>query len=77
MMSIYKSLGLARVFQCRLAQSARAADYTDCICAERVTPPPYKCLGYDSKLSDDEAPVMLKLWGMRSTPSLPSLTGPI
>ena len=29
---------------------------------------PNKCLGYDSKLSDGEAPIMLELWGMRSTP---------
>ena len=26
--------------------------------------------------SETEAPVILKLWGMRSTPSLPSLPGP-
>ena len=32
--------------------------------------------GYDTKRSDCEAPVMLELWGMRSTPSLPSLLGP-
>ena len=28
---------------------------------------------YDSKQSDGEVPVMLRLWGMRSTPSLPLL----
>ena len=27
--------------------------------------------GYDTKQSDGEAPVMLELWGMWSTPSLP------
>ena len=27
--------------------------------------------------SDGEVPVMLELWGMRSTPSLPSLPGPL
>ena len=27
--------------------------------------------GYDRKQSDDEIPVMLELWGMQSTPSLP------
>ena len=32
--------------------------------------------GYDKKQSDGEVPVMLKLWGMQSTPSLSSLTGP-
>ena len=30
---------------------------------------------YDAKQSDGEAPVMLELWGMQSTPSLTSLTG--
>ena len=29
---------------------------------------------YDTKQSDGEVPVMLDLWGMQSTPSLPSLT---
>ena len=28
---------------------------------------------YDTKQYDGEAPVMLELWGMQSTPSLPSL----
>ena len=32
---------------------------------------------YDTKQSDDEAPVMLELWGMWSTPSLPLLPGPL
>ena len=31
--------------------------------------------GYDIKQSDGEVPVMLELWGMQSTPSLPSLLG--
>ncbi len=30
-------------------------------------------LNYDMKYSDGEAPVILELWRMRSTPSLPSL----
>ena len=42
-----------------------------------VRPPPYKCLGYDTKQSDGEAPVMLELWGIWSTPSFPSLPGPL
>ena len=33
--------------------------------------------GYDSKQSDDEVLLMLDLWGMQSTPSLPSLPGPL
>ena len=34
-----------------------------------------ECPGYDTKQSDDKAPVVLELGGMRSTPSLPSLPG--
>ena len=33
-----------------------------------------ECPGYDTK-SDGEVPVMLKLWGMQSTPSLPLFPG--
>ena len=29
------------------------------------------------KKSDGEAPIMLELWGIRSSPSLPSLPGPL
>ena len=36
-----------------------------------------ECPVYDTKQSDGEAPVMLELWGMHSTPSLPSLSGPL
>ena len=36
-----------------------------------------ECPGYDIKQSDDEAPVMLELWEMWSTPSLPLLAGPL
>ena len=32
---------------------------------------------YDTKQSDSKVPVILELWGMRSTPSLPSLPGPL
>ena len=40
------------------------------------TPPNInECLEYDAKQSDGEIPVMLDLWGIRSTPSLPSLPG--
>ena len=35
------------------------------------------CPGYDTKQSDGEALVMLDIWGMRSIPSLPSLTDPL
>ena len=33
--------------------------------------------GYNTKQADGEAPVILELWGMRSTPLLPSLPGPL
>ena len=32
---------------------------------------------YDTKQSDGQAPLMLELWGMRSTSLLPSLPGPL
>ena len=36
-----------------------------------------ECPGYDTKQSDVDAPVMLEFWRMWSTPSYPSLPGPI
>ena len=38
---------------------------------------PNECPVYDSKQSDGEVPVMLGLWRIRSTPSLPLLPGPL
>ena len=52
-----------------LAQSAGAIEYTDCT--------PNECPGYNTKQSDGEISVMLGLWGIRSTPSLPLLPGPL
>ena len=46
------------------AQSAGAVEYTDCIS------------GYDIRQSDGEAPVVLEVWWMQSTPLLPSLPDP-
>ena len=45
------------------------------LCKEVRTPPQPVSL-YDTKQSDGEAPVMLELWGVQSTPSLLSLPGP-
>ena len=43
-----------------------------------VRPPPTNgCPVYDTKQSDGEVPAMLELWGMRSTPLLPLLPGPL
>ena len=39
--------------------------------------PPNECPGYDTKQFDAEVPVMLELWGMRSTPSLWSPPDPL
>ena len=36
---------------------------------------PQRMSGYDTKQSDGEVSVMLDVWGIRSTPSLPSLPG--
>ena len=44
----------------------------------RKTPTTHnECPVYDIKLSDGEAPVLLELWEMQSTCSLPSLPGPL
>ena len=45
----------------------------DLIPLQRGKTPQNECPGYDTKQSDGEVPVMLGLWGIRSTPSLPSL----
>ena len=42
-----------------------------------VRPRPHDCPGYDTKQSHGEAPVILEVWGMHSTPLLPSLPGPL
>ena len=59
-----------------MAQSCGALESTDSFSAKGQDSPS-ECLAYDTKQSDGEAPVMLELWGMRSTTSLPSLPGPL
>ena len=44
---------------------------------QRGKPPTKECPDYDTKQSDGEVPVMLEVWGMWSTPSLPLLPGPL
>ena len=39
--------------------------------------PPNECPGYDTKQFDVEVPVMLELWGMWRTLSLPLVLGPL
>ena len=54
--------------------SAGAVEYVDCISAnDYVTPSLYP--EYNTKQSDDEAPV-LALWGMERTPTLLLIPGP-
>ena len=59
-----------------IAQSAGAEEYTDCTFVEGQDPP-NECPGYETKQSDGEVPVILELWRMQRTPSLPSLPGPL
>ena len=51
-----------------------AVEYTD---YRGVRPPTNECSIYDTKKSDGEIPVMLELWEIQSTPSSPSLPGPL
>ena len=59
-----------------LGQLAGAAEYTNCISAEWEDFP-NECPRYDIKQSDGEASVMIELWGVQSTPSLPLLPCPL
>ena len=55
-----------------MVHSAGAVEYTDCTSAESKTPP-IEYPDYDIKKSGGKVPGMPELWGMQSTPSLPSL----
>ena len=46
------------------------------LCGE-VWPSHNECSGYETRQCDGEAPLILELWGMWSTPLLPSLPGPL
>ena len=48
-----------------IVQLAGTVEYTDNINAEGKDLP-NECLGYDSKQSDGEVPVMLEFWGLHS-----------
>ena len=61
------------VFILFLAQSVGVCNTLTASLQSGKMPPTHKCPGYDTKQSDGEAPVMLELWGMQSTHSLPSL----
>ena len=52
---------------------SKAVEYTDSIPAKRYIPTPNECPRNDIKQSEGEAPVILELWGMRSTLLFPLL----
>ena len=54
-----------------------AVKYTDCASAKGQDPTPNSCPVHGTKQSDGEVPVMVELWGMRCTSSLPLLPGPL
>ena len=57
-----------------IAQSTGTIEYPDCF--SNPNPNTNQCLGYDTKQSDGNVQVLLELWGMQNTPSLPSLPDP-
>ena len=59
-----------------IAQSAGTVEYNDCFPQRGKNSPPNEYLEYGTKQPDGEAPVILKLWRMWSTPSLISLQYP-
>ena len=58
-----------------LVQLSGAEEYTDCF-SEKGVNPTNEGPGYDTKHSDDGAPVMQELWEMRSTSLFPLLPCP-
>ena len=67
-----------RATSCRLTSSNWGCRiHRQLLCRGVRLPPPNECPGYDAKQSDGKVPVMLELWGIRSTPLLPSLPGPL
>ena len=61
-------------FQALFVQSAGTVEYTDGFSAEGLDTH-NECPVYDTKQYDGEVPVMLGLWEMPCTPSLPLLPG--
>ena len=74
MMYLCISLLISIYLSIYLAQAARAAEYTESISAERQDSANKDPVS-DAKQSDGEASVILELWGMQSTPSLPWFPG--
>ena len=68
-------LGMADLSSCVLPSQLGLYNATTAS-LQRGKTAPNKYPGYDTKQSDGKVPAVLELWGMRSTPSLPSLPGP-
>ena len=66
--------GLTTIITCPVGRGCRIYQLHLC---RREKHHPSKCPGHVTNSSDVETPVMLELWGMWSTPSLPLLTGPL
>ena len=62
----------------RIGQSAGAVENTNCISAEGHDLPHHQRVSwYDTKQSDGDVSVILELWGMLSTTSLPLFPSPL
>ena len=67
---------LRNVTLCNLAQSAGGVEYAEWFTEEGLDSFS-ECPEYDTNESDGMSSVMQELWGMKSTPSLPLLPGPL
>ena len=70
LMSVYSGSSTKKV-----TQLGGAVEYTDK--TKNVWRLSNECPDNDTKQWDGEVPVMQEIWGMRSTPSLTSLPGPL
>ena len=67
-------INLKQIINCPVSWGCRI--YQLLLCRE-IRPPPNECPGYDTMQSDGEVSVMLELWGMWRTLSLPLLPDPL
>ena len=74
---IFGKPGMSVLRPCTRIALKKALSHTLALGWALDNPPPNECPGNDTKQSDGEVPAMLELWGMRSTPSVPSLPGPL
>ena len=74
MLPIYIYIYIYIYIFCRVGWGCRIHQLLLC---RGVRPSLSKCPTYDTKQSDGEAPVMLDLWRLQSTPSLPLLPSPL